>query len=836
VDYWGWTAPNADPDGERAYLTKFYSSIGHSDWAKTLQQYSGAGQSITYEGAWNDNSPVPGLAPTGAQIASEGLDAVAHFGLTTDLINDEIVVALPSGVSFANAVGGTACAYHIASAVPLTALPYLADPPSSGCGVNVNDGSPLLDSLGEFAGHELAETITDPERNAWLDVNDGQEIADKCEFYNDSDVMGSSGQQFASQALWDNQANTCELGSQPAGGSWTTPYAQGLSTTAGLGPSIISTGGSIYEAYKGPTSTKVFVVVNHGGGWSTPYRVSGATTLARPSIAVLGGQFYVLWTAAVAPHLVMESVTASLSASWSSPAPIGTEASSTGPSLCKSGSDLYLAYKAATTASMYISVFNGSVWSNGHRNPFGSTSLSPGIACSPGVATELLTWTTSSDQVESTWFKNGAFSGGASTIPGALSSAGPASALFAATTLNGGSSTWVVAFKGKSNDGVFYVDDLSSQLTAKSWSNVVQIPLAATTGSPSIASLTNVANPPPALGRLTLYAGWGTTTGGLEVAASNEPSPIGVPGIIGGAVPVSGPALAVTDQTPGSCTGSGTCFVTAWEGAGDQLYWSSAPEHVAQTTYVFGPPTAIAGATSTAVPALGTMGGPGGKVYMADMGSGGSIEVDSLTGATWSAVTPPGNANTGAPPALTGGTIASGPAAGSYLFLSWKGEGTDPRVFFAYLKAGASSWTSLGQVPGASTNDGPSLTVNGGTLIDTWTDATTNALFQNTMSLSTLGSWNSATRLGGAVGSSSGPSTTTTSYGVSVTAWKSESNREIFSDTFLASGATSLQGLVSGIATNESPAVVASLLGPTVLLEWKDSATGDLMAGPLTGS
>ncbi len=327
VDYWGWTGSNPDPDGERAYLENFLSSVGNSNWLKVVTQYGGASANVTYAGSWNDTKSVPKKSPTGKQIAAEAAKADAHWGLTS--VNDQVVVALPTGVNLYTASYG-ACAYHTdTGGVPFTALPYLAAAyaPQTGyyCGKGlVNAGvSDNLDAVGLMEGHELAESITDPiVPTGWTDTHGASgEIADKCEFYNDSDIVTSKGT-FAVQPLWSNAANWCSLGYKNGGGSWSKQVeVSGQATSAA--PSLTTSGGAVYEAFKGGSSDTVWVIENLGNGWSTNYAVTGASTASSPAVAVLGNRIYVLWTESASPYHIYESSTAALGNSWSTPVIIG---------------------------------------------------------------------------------------------------------------------------------------------------------------------------------------------------------------------------------------------------------------------------------------------------------------------------------------------------------------------------------------------------------------------------------------------------------------------------------------------------------------------------------
>jgi hypothetical protein len=207
VVYWGWTS---DPSGEQTYLTDFLSTVGGTPWLNTVTQYSNAGNpSNLYGGSWSDPTPVP-MQPTDAQIQSEALSAANHFGVGTS-VNVQIVVATPTGHSTAGfAVSGGFCAYHGKIAadpnVTYTNLPYMTDA-GSACEANTVSGP--LDGVSIVEGHELAESITDPLINAWIDAT-GNEIGDKCAG-TDLSVITTGLGNFAVQPLWSNAANGCVL-------------------------------------------------------------------------------------------------------------------------------------------------------------------------------------------------------------------------------------------------------------------------------------------------------------------------------------------------------------------------------------------------------------------------------------------------------------------------------------------------------------------------------------------------------------------------------------------------------------------------------------------------
>ena len=206
VVYWGW---GSDPSGEQSYLNNFLSSVGGTSWLATVHQYGGGWQSGLLSGTWSDSASVPS-SPSDAQIQSEAVRAANHFG-TGKSYNVEIVVATPTGHSTPG-FGTQWCAYHgtlgSLANVTYTDLPYITDAGAS-CGANTVSGN--LDGVSIVEGHELAESITDPLLNAWIDSS-GAEIGDKCAWQNLSLLQTSNGS-YAVQPLWSNAIGGCALSS-----------------------------------------------------------------------------------------------------------------------------------------------------------------------------------------------------------------------------------------------------------------------------------------------------------------------------------------------------------------------------------------------------------------------------------------------------------------------------------------------------------------------------------------------------------------------------------------------------------------------------------------------
>ncbi|HEU5429080.1 MAG TPA: hypothetical protein VFU74_19525 [Actinocrinis sp.] len=300
VDFWGWTS---DPSGEQPYLDRFLSSVGGTPWLATVNQYGGGSNGNLLAGTWSNPAAVP-ASPSDAQIQAEAASAAAHFGTGTS-VNVQIVVATPTGHSTPG-FGSSYCAYHGAVAstpnVTYTDLPYLTDA-GTNCGEGtVNGGGGTLDGVSIVEGHELAEAITDPLLNAWIDAGKN-EIGDKCAWTGLSNLHTTAGT-FAVQPLWSNAANGCVNSS--GGGQapyqvafqanttslWTVgadnhdAWILGMASNTSPAVANLSNGG--YEvAFQANTTSLWTVGADNHGAWNL-----GMAAGTSPSIAALAGGGY----------------------------------------------------------------------------------------------------------------------------------------------------------------------------------------------------------------------------------------------------------------------------------------------------------------------------------------------------------------------------------------------------------------------------------------------------------------------------------------------------------------------------------------------------------------
>ena len=325
--FWGpaWTT-NATSQAVETYLVSLYKGLGRTSkdgWSTITSQYGDSrghpvfGTSLL-AGYHVDTSKPPKSVNLG-NLGNEASKALNFFRITNP--NDaEIVIASQSGTCFAPPAKGAAtfagncghrqtagyCAFHdfdTNSRNPSQHLPWVNLPFQLDAGQGCGEGffGKMFDGISMTAGHETAETITDPVINAWVDLNDasGGEIADKCAWggrpFGVTDPVGDitlTTGSFAMQSLWSNARRACVMN----GGlslSVTTPPTQrsilgkGVSlqihatlggrarlsyAASGLprGLSINKSTGKISGTPNGTAGTfTVKVVVSYYAGWKT---------------------------------------------------------------------------------------------------------------------------------------------------------------------------------------------------------------------------------------------------------------------------------------------------------------------------------------------------------------------------------------------------------------------------------------------------------------------------------------------------------------------------------------------------------------------------------------
>jgi len=234
----GFSSGGYTSDQAKAYLTGYFTGVGGTPSLDSVKEYcqgvavgatscppgavAGGNPAGLLQAIWIDNTPVP-TTPADPDVQAAARRAFVHFGDTSGLY----FVMTPSQRS-ETGFGTSWCAWHSydyanGNRFPFAYLPYIADAGPT-CGANyvnpANDGfgHGYFDGYSIVAGHEYAESVTDPFPNSgWIDAN-GYENADKCAWAAGSANGGpgsqnivAGGQSYAVQPLWSNRAGTCVL-------------------------------------------------------------------------------------------------------------------------------------------------------------------------------------------------------------------------------------------------------------------------------------------------------------------------------------------------------------------------------------------------------------------------------------------------------------------------------------------------------------------------------------------------------------------------------------------------------------------------------------------------
>jgi hypothetical protein len=179
-------------------LQQFFGDVGGSSLYGIASQYyqttSSGNQNIanaaSVGGTWTDTTAYPSSQLQDIDVQNEVKKAIATNNWPTG-IGNEYFVYLAKGEN--ECMNGscsfsTFCAYHGQFASGSSTLLYAAMPYAgtdlSGCGIQSGAGTPNgadTDAEISIASHELMETVTDPQLNAWFDAS-GAEIGDKCAY------------------------------------------------------------------------------------------------------------------------------------------------------------------------------------------------------------------------------------------------------------------------------------------------------------------------------------------------------------------------------------------------------------------------------------------------------------------------------------------------------------------------------------------------------------------------------------------------------------------------------------------------------------------------------
>ena len=288
---------------------------------------------------------------------------------------------------------------------------------------------------------------------------------------------------------------------------------------------------------------------------------------------------------------------------------------------------------------------------------------------------------------------------------------------------------------------------------------------------------------------------------------------ITTPQLVSGAATVSAPAMSA----------NGGNYVLAWRKADASIWWMTFPaaNEKNPTQYDFGRQNNVAGIASSGGPALATFKS---KIWMAWKGDGNDTRIflASLDGSSWSAATPVSGVGTQSSPALT--------ATGSELILAYRGERDNT---LNYVKStDGMSWGPGAAVPGALSTDTPAVVAFGDTVHLAWKGTSDNKIWIATYAAAD--GWGTASALAN-FDTSTGPALGVGSTGHLHLAWKGASDNSLW-ESSLASSSTnwSSEAQIAMVATSSRPALATQTSKATeVMLAWRDGSDDTLWVGPI---
>jgi hypothetical protein len=284
--YWDPAGAPEYPAGYETGLNRYFEDLAHDSGTdqnidSVLTQYKdAAGEFANYDshfgGALIDTDPYPAngcsaaaICLTDEQLRSEIAKYVEAHKLPMDLEHEYFMLTPPGVESCLEAKGdecsaGTKhagyCSFHSYIPVASSVIVYANDPYVDGTNCDYGEEHPNDNAsdatIGGGLAHEHAESVTDPELNAWYNSKD-EEVADLCRTFKEATEFGPplgkapdgadynqviNGDLYWYQQIWSNQADECEQRSATAAQPPTVTRLAPKSGPAAGGTSVTITG------------------------------------------------------------------------------------------------------------------------------------------------------------------------------------------------------------------------------------------------------------------------------------------------------------------------------------------------------------------------------------------------------------------------------------------------------------------------------------------------------------------------------------------------------------------------------------------------------------------
>jgi hypothetical protein len=209
---------------------RFLADLGKSDFIHITDQYVGQQSSDRYTLGQSSSTT---FTPPGKPLIDAEMQVIVHAAASkTGQTGYRHIyhVFVPAGQdvcmdsTFAVCASNVFCAYHASADFDIGHVLYTVEPFAAVDGCEVKPGTPnrtLIDSTNNVLSHELIETITDPDGDAWWNNTAvglfGEEIGDECSFvvfvpnhaFSDPDIIIANGRKYALQPEYNNRQHGC---------------------------------------------------------------------------------------------------------------------------------------------------------------------------------------------------------------------------------------------------------------------------------------------------------------------------------------------------------------------------------------------------------------------------------------------------------------------------------------------------------------------------------------------------------------------------------------------------------------------------------------------------
>lgn len=212
-----WGDPESFPPDARAAIEGLVTSLSGSSVLAVADQYlGGAHAQVTFAGSIVDSASSPKTTKASLRDVEDEIVAIREReGLMDESFDQDLYLVLGGAPLNPDRSQGALCGWHGNGSIDgrIFLVAFVNSPAGSSGSCGVVRGAAACSTRSEGAGlmtvetvHEIFETITNPQGDAWLDSNN-EEIADKCLGYYACMPMG--GAVYLIQPEFSNAAHAC---------------------------------------------------------------------------------------------------------------------------------------------------------------------------------------------------------------------------------------------------------------------------------------------------------------------------------------------------------------------------------------------------------------------------------------------------------------------------------------------------------------------------------------------------------------------------------------------------------------------------------------------------